>query len=314
MVTVTIHNTLGAAYISSIISAIFYGITTVQTATYFRRNSNDPAVFRILISILWVLDTLLTILVRHAVYTYTIVYFGDPIVATRLVWSTTALLFPSCVNDAIIRSLFMYRIWRLSNRNLVLLMICIVVSLIAIGFGLAYGIKSVQSKNYVELERLEWLGCAGLAALAFADTFFATVLCYLLSTRRTVNRKMDSIVRTLMIYAIGTGGLDAVCAIACLIAYVASPSTFINIAIYWILPKLLLNAVLVTFNARESLRDRMAAQSFIHLSALSSTAAAPTSAGPRRVNGIVVSAVPPRPFLAKKQSEENVLENVQSSQ
>lgn len=58
-----------------------------------------------------------------------------------------------------------------------------------------------------------------------------------------------------MLYGINTGALTSLCEVACLIAYVTMPNNLIFIAIFFVLPKLLLNALLATLNARVSLQE-----------------------------------------------------------
>jgi len=60
-----------------------------------------------------------------------------------------------------------------------------------------------------------------------------------------------------MLYSINTGVLTSLFALLCLLLFAALPvySKFAFIAIYFVLPKLLLNSFLATLNARQSLRQ-----------------------------------------------------------
>ncbi|KAH9920006.1 uncharacterized protein BXZ73DRAFT_104824 [Epithele typhae] len=283
MVVITLDNTLGAAFIGSTLTSILYGLTTVQTATYYTRNPGDLPIWKLTVGILWVLDTVHTALVAHIVYFYGVTHYGNVLIISKPIWSIGAQLFVATFMDSIIRGVFGYRIWKLSNRKhgISVVSILFILSAVTTGTGIAYGIKSYQVTGFEEFLNVEWLGCWGLVMIVLTDVAYAAVLWYLLSVRRSGNKKMamDGVVQTLMLYAINTGGLVAVCAIGCLIAFVSAPNTFIYIAIYFILPKLLMNALLMTFNTRESLRDRMAQGGVIHLSGLSSAASDRPSAG-----------------------------------
>ncbi|KAI0921867.1 hypothetical protein AcV7_007997 [Taiwanofungus camphoratus] len=98
----------------------------------------------------------------------------------------------------------------------------------------------------------------GLGAAAFADVLIATSLCVLLRRCRTGFSRTDSVVRTLIVYSVNTGALTSLCAIASLVTYAVMPDSYVFLAIYFVLPELLLNSLLATLNARSSLRERNA--------------------------------------------------------
>ncbi|KAJ3484411.1 hypothetical protein NLI96_g5671 [Meripilus lineatus] len=78
--------------------------------------------------------------------------------------------------------------------------------------------------------------------------------------------RTQTVIRTLIIYAINTGALTSLSAISCLIAFAASPSTPIFQVFYLILPELYLNSLLATLNARKKLRQHNAGSTSDHLS------------------------------------------------
>ncbi|KAK0457286.1 uncharacterized protein EV420DRAFT_1644036 [Desarmillaria tabescens] len=83
----SIGGTLGAMYIGATIAAVFYGITILQTAIYYKLNPNDPWIFRYMVALLWVLDTLHVALSAHALYFYLIESFGNYHTLFKIIWS-----------------------------------------------------------------------------------------------------------------------------------------------------------------------------------------------------------------------------------
>ncbi|KAI0324067.1 hypothetical protein GY45DRAFT_1216099, partial [Cubamyces sp. BRFM 1775] len=99
-----------------------------------------------------------------------------------------------------------------------------------------------------------WLLYLTLSLTFCSDFLIATSMCVLLAKQRYgVFKQMDHTVRILIMYSINTGALTTLCTLICLITYAVSPHTFIYIVFYFLLPKLLLNSVLATFNARKTL-------------------------------------------------------------
>ncbi|OBZ69451.1 hypothetical protein A0H81_10647 [Grifola frondosa] len=50
---IKLDNTLGAAFLGNIFAAIFYGITSVQTFSYYKHNGKDSRYMKMMIFILW---------------------------------------------------------------------------------------------------------------------------------------------------------------------------------------------------------------------------------------------------------------------
>lgn len=112
--------------------------------------------------------------------------------------------------------------------------------------------------DYFDLTKITWFIYTSLILSVVADLLIAGSLCVLLSQRRSGFARTNSAIRMLMVYSINTGALTSICAIVCLTIYAAMPNEtkFTFIAIYFVLPKLLLNSLLATLNARHSLRER----------------------------------------------------------
>ncbi|KAI0324065.1 hypothetical protein GY45DRAFT_1439311 [Cubamyces sp. BRFM 1775] len=258
-VPISLNDTLGAAFVGNILAACLYGLTTLQTSIYFGRCRKDSVAMKGLVVLLWALDTLHLFLVSHTVYSYTITNFGNIPALLKPTWSVLAQVLVTGVSDGIIRALYCYRIWIFSGRNCLLCTAIAMSSLTTFGSSLAYTIKGLQSSTYIELEKFSWLLYFSLSWTFFSDLLIAVTMCILLAKRRYGNfRKVDHTIRVLILYSINTGALTTLCTLMALIAYAASPHTFIYIGFYFLLPKLLLNSVLGTLNARKTLREKIA--------------------------------------------------------
>ncbi|KZT03696.1 uncharacterized protein LAESUDRAFT_704354 [Laetiporus sulphureus 93-53] len=255
-----VGNTLGAIFIGNIVVAIFYGVTSVQTFIYYKRNEGDSWILKHLVFCLWILDGLHLAFITYAVYVYAVRDFGNVLAMITPTWGLMAQVVATGFSDVIIRGIFCHRVWRLSSRtamNWAVITIIIASSLLAFVMSLVFSVKLYTVDTYFELSKIPWVIYVGLAACVVADVFIAGALCYQLAMRRTRFQRNNSVIRTLMLYSINTGLFTSMCELGCLITYAASPTNFIFMGFYFVLTKLFLNSLLATLNARQSLRQAM---------------------------------------------------------
>ncbi|KAJ8462105.1 hypothetical protein ONZ51_g11115 [Trametes cubensis] len=259
---ISLNDTLGAAFIGDILAACLYGLTTLQTFIYFGRCRKDSTVMKGLVTLLWALDTLHLLLISHTVYSYTISNFGNIPALLKPTWSVLVLV--TGVSDGIIRALYCYRIWIVSGKNWLVCAAIAIASLITLGSSLAYTIVGLRSDTYIDLEKFSWLLYFSLAWTFLSDLLIAVTMCILLSKRRYGNfRKCSDDV--MHFDGPDRGKTQPSQFVPSDLAYngpvryqyAASPHTFIYIGFYFLLPKLLLNSVLGTLNARKTLREQM---------------------------------------------------------
>ncbi|OBZ76024.1 hypothetical protein A0H81_03505 [Grifola frondosa] len=248
LLLIKLDSTLGAAFIGNTFAAIFYGITNVQTFTYYKRNGKDPQFLKILIFILWILDGLHLALINHTLYTYTVKDFSDILAISVPTWSILAHIVVAGTSDLFVRSFFCHRVWR------------------------PFAVECFDITDYFELRNFSWILYLSFGAGLTADFIVAASLCWLLSRHRTGFRRTDSIIRVLMLYGINTCVLTTILTFCFLITFIKMPNNFVFIAFYFVMPKLFLNSLLATLNTRKHVREiGPSALTSIPLSAMSGT-------------------------------------------
>ncbi|KAI0764987.1 hypothetical protein C8Q74DRAFT_1370866 [Fomes fomentarius] len=256
MAHLSLDNTVGAAFLGVVATSCFYGITVVQTYIYFRRYyESDPKYLKSLVFLLWVLDSLHLALIIHAVYFYVVTNFTNVLGLMIINWSILAQIVVTGVSDLIVRGVFCHRVWRLSNMNWLLVVAIVISSLVVFSGSIAFAVKGFSLPSFTALSEISDILYVSLGSGVVADIFIAASLCFLLAKRRTGFQRTDSTVRVLMLYSINTGALTSLCALLCLLTYANMPDNFIFIAFYFVLPKLFLNSLLATLNARRALRE-----------------------------------------------------------
>ena len=84
---------LGPTFIGLVAASILFGITSLQTHSYFRRESRDTVCFRVLMGFLWVFDAFHLALLTICMYHYLITNFGDVEAALLPTWSIIGQIF-----------------------------------------------------------------------------------------------------------------------------------------------------------------------------------------------------------------------------
>ncbi|EMD32316.1 hypothetical protein CERSUDRAFT_58868, partial [Gelatoporia subvermispora B] len=93
-----------------------------------------------------------------------------------------------------------------------------------------------------------------LGSSVIVDILLACSLTILLRRCHTGFSRTDSVIQILVIYSVNSGVLTSLCATICFVCFVTMQSNFIFLAVYFVLPKLLLNSLLATLNAGYMLR------------------------------------------------------------
>ncbi|TCD64800.1 hypothetical protein EIP91_003612 [Steccherinum ochraceum] len=277
MVVATINNTFGSSLIGCTFAGIFYGLGCAQMYHYFKYGQLDDSKWlKIVIAVLWVLDTLQMILVTWNVYYYTISHAVSPEFSVIPHWVSGAIVFVSNFNNCVIRAVFVYRVWTLSSRNRALITPLSLVCITAAGFGLAYGVE-MFSATFSRSLTFSWLLYTTLSTDTASDLFISFALFVLF--RRMYNQakryrplfhlpsnqvvswffylrpSAHTLMYTLMLYSINTGILQSSIALAVLITYATMPNASVYMSIFLVYPKAAFNALLAILNVRTRLRE-----------------------------------------------------------
>jgi len=123
----------------------------------------------------------------------------------------------------------------------------------------AFGIETVIfmfiKKELAKLSEISLKAATPFAIFAvLSDIMIAGALCYFLHGSRTGFKSTDTIVTTLIVYAINRCLLTSVVAILEVIVFSTMPHSLWFVAIDFVIGKLYANSLLATLNSREALR------------------------------------------------------------
>ncbi|KAF7356994.1 hypothetical protein MVEN_01036000 [Mycena venus] len=267
-----LDKTLGVSFIGVVVAAGLHGVSCVQAWWYYT-HQNDRWPLKLLVGAVMLFDTVHQALISHTVYTYLITNYNNGTELGQIVWSLLVEVLFNGLTALLVQSFLTVRIWRLSNGNLWLTGIALLLVLGEFGCVLAYVAISLRLHTFAELAELKALSITVNALAAAGDFFIAAALTFLLHRSRTGFHRSDTMIRKLTIFAINTGAVTTFCAIGSLVSICVAGNTYIYILFFFCigrkspfltifafllilpaLPGLYCNSLLATLNARKSIR------------------------------------------------------------
>ncbi|KAL1949727.1 hypothetical protein VTO73DRAFT_8608 [Trametes versicolor] len=246
-----VGGTIGVAFLGVAISSAIYGITCIQTFQYYRspRGSTDTPFLKIIVLILWMLDSTHQALIVQILYHYLVLNYANALALLR-----TTEIIVNAVIACIVETFFVMRIWKLS-RNPWVSGACMVFTIAHLTMNLVFPIRTFFYPILVEAEaKLKSTGSSGLGVAVVADVSISAAMVWYLRKGRTGLRKSDDMIGRLIMLTITTGSFTTIFVIANLIAYLAAPAQLYVLFFNFMLGKLYINSLLTSLNSRTYVR------------------------------------------------------------
>ncbi|KAJ3901588.1 hypothetical protein F5879DRAFT_317928 [Lentinula edodes] len=224
----TVSETFGAMYIGAMISMSLYGITTLQTYFFFLNYVQDHISIKALVAVVWVLDTVHSGLMCHAMYQYLIMGYIYPEIFDSGTWSLFASVALNVIGAFISQCFFTKRIHDLSQHqfksSLSISTACIVLGHFI--FGIYTVIQFSIRKSFSRLEEVTYNCVIPFGVFAIlSDIVIASALILLLRRSRTEFGDTNSLIKKLIVYAINRCVLTSVVAILEVILFLSFPNS-----------------------------------------------------------------------------------------
>ncbi|KAJ7185592.1 hypothetical protein C8R46DRAFT_382770 [Mycena filopes] len=251
------QQTFGAGLFGGLVAMGMYGLTTSQTYFYFVEYQKDETWTKILVWTLWSLNTVHSALLVHLIYHYLIVNAFNPFQLSQNVWSLPSSMVVHLFIAFFVMTYFLRVIFLFSTRRLrwwfAIPNVCAI--LVHIGFGIESVTRVFQTQSLVHVPAYTRTGFFPMvASQAGADLLLASSLCFVLHDQRTTFRNTNSILHTLMIYAINRCLLTTGVAICSLVMIGLRPQTMQYIGPEFLFAGLYTNALLTSLNSRRRIR------------------------------------------------------------
>lgn len=195
------------------------------------------------------------VLIADSAYHYMITEWGN---APALQYSTQELdlhLVIVGLATIVCQCFFLQRIWIFSNKNVFITMFLLAGCLTTLGLDVAMSVQISSVPLVTSFGNFTPEVIAVFSIGAAVDLLMAVILAYYLRRGQSGFDKTKSLVSRIIRYTVATGLATSMLAIACLVAYLLRPNTFIFIAMHFSLGRMYTNALIATLNSRRSLRS-----------------------------------------------------------
>lgn len=249
-------STIGVVYLGVAISSMVYGVTCIQTFQYYRsaKAKVDMSFLRVIVGLLWLLDTIHQALIIMIPYFYLITNYANPFALLRTYWAIPTEIILNAVIALTVESFFVMRIWRLSKNQFVTAA-CFVFTIAHLTMNLIFPIRVFFYPVLVEAEtKLKSTASSGLGVAAVADVSISAAMVWYLHKGKTGMRRSDDMIGRLIGMTVTTGSLTTLFVIANLVAYQAAPNALYNLFFNFMLGKLYINSLLTSLNSRTYVR------------------------------------------------------------
>ncbi|KAI0353699.1 hypothetical protein OH77DRAFT_1522261 [Trametes cingulata] len=246
----SIANTYGAILLGSFASLMLYGLTLHQAYRYSRIHNRDPRYMKGYVIFILILDTFHTALCMHMCYWYLVTNYFRPERLFKGVWSLNLVAVTVGTTIVACQGFFARRVYVIGQKFRIVAIVAAVMFLAELGFSISISVKAFVLPNLQEFNQWAWLVSVAYGIAVGSNAMLTAVLIYILHKSRTGFKRTDSIIDTLIKYAVCTGFITDVFA---LIFALVQPHNLIYTGIDLVTSKLYVNSVLAALNFREAI-------------------------------------------------------------
>ncbi|KAH8824030.1 hypothetical protein DL96DRAFT_245139 [Flagelloscypha sp. PMI_526] len=245
---------VGSELLGVAFNLYLYGIVSVQYLTYKTMKFNDPVWVRLLVAVLFVIDTSQTILEFYIIWYHIVENFTNPSIISKRTWAGPLFSVFTAISAFIVQGFLISRLWRLTRRH----RLCSFLLAVAFGAALCGVINSIRTYTIVNITQAAILvpgAIFWLSAEVFVDIAIAAILIWALWPSKTGFSKTNTIINRCIRTAIQSGLFPSIFAIGNLVVFVVWPKTRLFTIFKYPLGRIYSNALLYTLVARKELAN-----------------------------------------------------------
>ncbi|KAJ7876720.1 hypothetical protein B0H14DRAFT_1704853 [Mycena olivaceomarginata] len=255
----TLDNTLGVLIVGFAVACVIYGILLTQAWTYFNRFNSDTVLYKFLVVLILLLETVDQAFIGHFVYFYSLASAGNPLALATgtTTWSVILQQAIGSVVGTIVKCCFATRVYRFSDRSIPITLFIVLCALGQLGVAIVFTARAFQLGSIPQVFSLKLLATISLALGCLTDVVTAAALCFFLwRMRGGQGSAANSLINRLATDALNTGVLTTVVSLSTLLLFDFLDGNLIFAATYFMLSKLYAVSFLATLNTRRSVRGR----------------------------------------------------------
>ncbi|KAJ7803538.1 hypothetical protein B0H14DRAFT_1636925 [Mycena olivaceomarginata] len=243
-------NNIGAYEIGVLVSYVLFGVTTTQTYTYYSRFTDNSRKLKGLVALVWVCELGHALCVARALYFYTTADCMHPNILNQSPWALDMAFVIVALIVACVQAFFGFRIYMLSKRLYIPVVIWIA-ALLRLAGGIATPLWALQ--GLVVRARLLMVSTWNVG-VANDLLMTATLVVLLRRQRADVHKRTVALADKIIAWSIETAMMTSAVAIAELICFLMMPKNWTWIAISTIEARMFANSFLASLNGRTTLR------------------------------------------------------------
>ncbi|KIJ69626.1 hypothetical protein HYDPIDRAFT_106265 [Hydnomerulius pinastri MD-312] len=242
---------LGALLVGYTVSTMFYGVSGAQCYFFLRRDIQNVTKFKILVCVLWFLETINFVLVTGSAFHYTVRGHNTRGVLDYPIWQIIAQIIPTFLISGIVQYVWIMRIWTLSRNKWRTVIASGMIGVVLLDWALAIYWLSIHipELRWADLHK-DWLTMLALGLITFNDIIISVILCLTLHSSKTGIKSTDSFITVLMAYTLNTGLITCIISVVALILIVTEPFVFYYTAVYFVFTRVYVNSLLAMLNWR----------------------------------------------------------------
>ncbi|KAF7296984.1 hypothetical protein MIND_00930600 [Mycena indigotica] len=169
-------STYGALLVGAILSAILFGVSTVQIYIYHSRFLDDNRVIKALVSIVWLCEVLHLTFVSHTLYTWIVTDWGHPeLLLAKAPFSLGAAIIITTTVSCLVQGFFSWRIQRSKVQQSSAFVDQIIKWTVETGVTTSLFTTVILICFHQMPHNLIWLGLWVMEARLFANSLFASL-------------------------------------------------------------------------------------------------------------------------------------------
>ncbi|KAI0749972.1 hypothetical protein C8Q80DRAFT_1164904 [Daedaleopsis nitida] len=255
-----LDDTLGAVLIGTFVSLVLYGLALHQAYQYYVNYQYDKLWLKVYVAIVLFFETLSAVLATHSCYWYAVTNYFKPQTLNMISWSAMILALVGSMTVFTSQVFFVHRVWILGKKYRPLVVVAVLLMLLELAVCFVAAVKGFQLKEWTLFSEWTWLISIHNAASTVSDLFITAVLIYTLRKSRTGIKRTDSMIATLILYAISTGLVTGLYNGVCFLTSVILPHDLIYLGTVIIGIRLYSNSLFAALNSRRTLSERHAGE------------------------------------------------------
>ncbi|KAF8959769.1 hypothetical protein BDZ97DRAFT_1836886 [Flammula alnicola] len=250
--------------IGAFINLMLYTLELVAAYVYFSspRSKRDRKIVVYAVIFCLLVDTVGTFATCAVIFTFTIIFWGNDLSASRSHWTLTLWFIANAIVQFVVQGFMVYRYFRLSSNYIVSIpIVLLMLAIVPWRKSLSYDSFNLSGRE--EIDRLKDLPAVvvALSGAVAADTAISLALIWKLHQTRTFTKDIQRLITRISVLAIMTGCATSTVAIATLISYLAYPLSALATCFSFFLGRVYSLTMLFSLIAR----DKLAGDPWAHI-------------------------------------------------